>query len=438
MRRRQLLTSALAGSLFLAGCQQRDTDARTTTIPTTSPTASATRPTESTTIETETTTPSAPSEATIGGNPGPLPDSVWPQPYRSPSKTAYLPSGPGISSAPRIDWSRTPAADDPYSPVFTPPVIVDEELYTVQALVFGPEVPQPEKHYLKAFSSDGDERWSAPLTANDDSTPVPTFPAIHGDNILVGVDKEVQAFGRETSDLAWTVGVEDSVEGLIPTSERVYVRAGRSISAIIADRMSWTTPFEEYPGTIAVGSDAMFVTTSRRLHRLDPASGRFRWTQELPAVDGGWAVNRLLAVPGGVLARQYSGHLYAYTARGKEVWRTSGIADALATDGTTVFAGTTGSVRALRVADGEHLWERRCEEIPGCEGGREPLSLAATADTVYVPLEDQSLAALDRRDGSVRWSRSTPEMVERIALTADAVYAVGGRLDPIIRFSVAN
>lgn len=439
MRRRQLLSSALAGSLFLAGCQQRDTDAKTTTTTATSPTASATRTTEPTTIETEQTEPTEPSEAVIGGDSWRLPDSVWPQPYRSPSKTAYLPSGPGFTSAPDIDWSRTPTTEkDPYSPAFTPPAIVDDELYTVQALLFGPQVAQPEEHFLNALTPDGDERWTEPITADDDSTPVPTFPVVHGDHALVGVDKEVQVFDRETGDLAWTVGVEDSVEGLIPTPDRVYVRAGRSICAIAAERRRWTTPFEEYPGTLAVGIDAVFATTSRRLHRLDPASGRIRWTQELPAVEGGWAVNRLLAVPGGVLARQNSGHLYAYTASGKEVWRTRGIEDALATDGNTLFAGTNGSVRALRVADGEPLWERRCEEIPGCGGGRQPLSLAATADNVYVPLEDQTLAALDTRDGSVRWSQSTPEMVERIALTTDAVYGVGDSLDPLVRFAVNN
>lgn len=436
MRRRQFLNSALAGSLFLAGCQQRDRDARTTTTTTTSPTASASRTTEPTTTETEQTEPSEPSEAVIGGDPGRLPDTVWPQPYRSPSKTAYLPSGPGFTSAPHIHWSRTPTTEkDPYSPAFTPPAIVDDELYTVRALVYGPQVAQPEEHFLHALTPDGEERWTEPITADDDSTPVPTFPVVHGDHVLVGVDKEVQAFDRETSDLGWTVGVEESVEGLIPTPDRVYVRAGRSISAITAERRRWMTPFEDYPGTLAVGSDAVFTTTSRRLHRLDPASGRIRWTQELPAVEGGWAVSRLLAVPGGVLARQYSGHLYGFTESGREVWRTSGIEDALATDGNTLFAGTTGSVRALRVADGELLWERRCKEIPDCGSGRQPLSLAATADNVYVPLEDQTLAALNMRDGSVRWSRSTPNMVERLALTPDAVYGVGRSLDPIIRFA---
>lgn len=430
--RRSLLRAAGALGIGLAGCQRRATDTTTTTS--TTPTATTT--TEPTTTDTETTETSEPPADAIGGEPGPLPDSVWPHPYRTPSKTAYLPSGPRFTSAPDVDWTHTPTTEnDSYSPAFTPPVVVDDELYTVQALLFGPERPAPEKHFLKAFSTEGNERWTAPLTGDDDSTPVPTFAAVHGDVVVVGVEDEVQAFDRPSGELVWAIEVEDSAEGITPTPDRVYVRSDRSIAAVTAESRSWTTPFEEYPETLAVGTDAVYVTTSRRVHRLDPASGQSTWTQQLPAVGGGWAVNRLLTVPGGVIARQHSGHLYAYTASGEEVWRTSGIEDALTTDGTTLFAGTTGSVRALQVANGDVVWERTCDGIPGCTGASEPLSLAAMADSVYVPLDDDRLAALDTRDGTVRWSRTTPDWVERIALTTDAVYGVGDSTDPIVRFN---
>lgn len=429
-RSRRALLQALAGTAAaLAGCQS---DGETTTTRTTTTTTTTTT---STTTETATTS-EEPEPSAIGGDPGPLPDLVWPHPQRAASKTAYLPAGPGITHAPAVDWAKKPTWDESgHTPVYSPPVVVDDEVYTVLELRFGPQQPAPEEHYLEASMADGSKRWRAPLAAPDNSTPVPTPPAVHGAVVLVGVDQAVQAVDRETGDLAWRVAVEDSVAGVTPAGERIYVRAHRSVAAIEGQTVAWRTPFEEYPGALAVGADALFVATTRRLHLLDRSTGRVQWTKALPAVEGGWAVDQLLAVPGGVIARQNSGDLYAYTADGREVWRTNGIKGAIATDGTTLYVGTSESIRALRVHDGEERWERTCSAMGGCANGGQPLSLVATDDTVYAPLARERLAALTTSDGAVRWHRTTPEWVERLALTEDAIYGVGDSVtDQLVRF----
>jgi len=97
----------------------------------------------------------------------------------------------------------------------------------------------------------------------------------------------------------------------------------------------------------------MFVGSSKRISALDPTTGKIRWREDLAVVTDGWGVSSLVAVPGGVLARQNSGHVYAYTKAGVEVWRTHGLDDNFTTDGTSLYAGNGGSIRSLRVANGE-------------------------------------------------------------------------------------
>lgn len=410
----------------LAGCE---TNGESTPPRTGSPASTA-----ATTTATPTETPPG---TDLGGGPGPLPEQVWPHPHRAPSKTGYLPAGPGITTAPTIDWANSPTWEETgHTPVYSPPVVADDEIYTVLELRYGPQKAEPEDQYLEAYTVDGARRWRSPLAAPDGSTPVPTPPAVHGAVVLVGVDQAVQAVDRATGDLAWQVDVEDPVAGITPAREHMYVRGNRAVIAVDDRTVAWRTPFETYPGTLAVGTEALFAGSSKRLSRLDRSTGRVRWTRDLPAVEGGWAVDRLLAVPGGVIARQNSGDLYAYTAAGQEVWRTNGITGALATDGTTLYAGTVDSVRALRVRDGEKRWERTCRQLGGCDNGGQPLRLVATDDTVYAPLARERLAALTTKDGGVRWHRPTPDWVEHLALTEDAVYAVGdSTTDRLVRFT---
>jgi len=268
-----------------------------------------------------------------------------------------------------------------------------------------------------------------------DSTPVPSLPVIHDEFVLLGLDQVLGAYERSTGDTAWTVDIGEGIHTIVPTPQRIVVRASRAIVAVVNGDKQWTVPYKVYPSAMAVASDTVFVGSSKRISALDSATGKIRWREDLPAVTDGWGVSSLVAVPGGVLARQNSGHVYAYTKAGVEVWRTHGLDDNFATDGTSLYASNSGSIRSLRVANGEVVWERTCDKISGCAGAIDVLDIAATEDNVIAALEDGLVVGLDAHTGSVRWATQAPISIEGLAITGNAIYGVGDIDDPMIKLT---
>lgn len=421
--RRAFLQALVGTTVALAGCQSNNEPT------TTASTSSNTR--------TETPTPTEePDPEAIGGGFDSLPSVVWPVSDRGPSNSAYLPAGPEFTKAPDVGWELTPTNpdEDHYSPRYLQPVIAGDTIYAVNALVYGTNVPQPDNHYLHAVSTTGARNWEMTVSAGD-STSVPSFPAIYNEFVLLGLEQVLRAYERPTGDTAWTVDIDEGIRTIVPTSQRIFVRAGRAIVAVANRDKQWTVPYEEYPSAMAIGQDTVFVGSSKRISAIEPPTGEIRWREDLPAVSGGWAVSSLVAVPGGVLARQNSGHVYAYTREGVEVWRTQGLDDAFATDGTYLYVGAAGSIRSFQVADGERAWERTCGEIPGCEEARTVLDIVVTDDIVVAALEDGLVVSLDARTGSVRWTTQTPITIEGLASTGNAIYGVGDIDDPMIQLS---
>jgi outer membrane protein assembly factor BamB len=361
---------------------------------------------------------------------------VWPIADRGPSNCAYLPAGPGFGKAPGVDWELAPINpdEDHYSPRYLQPVIAGDTIYAVNALIYGTNVAQPDNQYLHAVGTAGEKRWTVDLSAGD-STPVPSPPAIHDEFVLLGLDQVLGAYERSTGDIAWTADIGEGIHTIVPTSERIVVRARRAIVAVVNGDKQWTVPYKVYPSAMALGPDTVFVGSSKRISALDPATGKIRWREDLPAVSNGWGVSSLVAVPGGVLTRQNSGHVYAYTKKGEEVWRTHGLDDNFATDGSSLYAGNAGSIRSLRIANGEVVWERTCDEISGCEGTIDVLDIAATEDIVIATFENGLIVEFDARTGSVQWATQAPITIEGLAITGNAIYGVGDIDDPMTRLT---
>jgi len=426
--RRALLQALACTATALAGCQS---DTGSVTTPPTATTETTTSPTATTTTV-RTTTEGSESGA-IGGDFESLPVQAWPLPDRGPSNSAYLPDGPRFGTTPRVDWELAPTNpdDDTYSPRYLQPVVAGGTIYAVNALVYGTNVARPDDQLLRAVNTDGEERWTAPVSAGD-STPVPSLLALHDEDVLLGLDQVLRAYDRSNGDTAWTVDIDDGIHRIVPTPQRLVVRGHRSIVAVADGDTQWTLPYEMYPSAMAVGPDTVFAGSSKRISALDPATGEIRWREDLPDVADGWGVSSLIALPGGVLARQQSGHVYAYTDAGVEVWRTQGIADNFATDGSSLYVSTAGTVRSLRVANGEVVWERTCDEISNCTGAKVS-DVTATDDDVVAAFDDGVVVGLDARTGDLRWTIQTPITVEGLALTDDAIYAVGDIDEPMIR-----
>ncbi|MDS0222128.1 PQQ-like beta-propeller repeat protein [Haloarcula sp. S1AR25-5A] len=428
--RRALLLTLAGTASTLAGCQSDIWSATNQTTPSTASGSTGTTATPTT------RTPEEPPQEGIGGDLKDRPETVWPTPDRGPSNAAYLPAGPDFEAPPSTAWELAPVNpdEDHYSPRYLQPVVDGETLYVVNAVIYGTNVALPETQYLRAVNTSGEERWTAPLSAGD-SAPVPSLPAVHEEFVLVGLDQVLGAYDRATGDTVWTVAIDGGVHSITPTTQRVIIRASRAIVAVADGEKQWTVPFETYPSAMAVGPETVFVGSSKRISALDPATGKRRWREDLPAVDGGWGVSSVLAVPGGVVVRQNSGHVYAFSSAGEAVWRTQRRNGGFATDGRSLYASDADSIRSLRVADGSVIWERTCDEIPGCDGTIAVRDIAATADTVIASLADGLVVGLAARTGSVQWTTQAPITIDGIALTGTAIYGVGDIDDPLLQLT---
>jgi outer membrane protein assembly factor BamB len=147
-----------------------------------------------------------------------------------------------------------------------------------------------------------------------------------------------------------------------------------------------------------------FGTFDDKLHALDAASGRPRWTvQTGDDVKGGPAFSK-----GTIYFASYDGKVYAVDARtGNKRWESSGQAglggagNFYATPAVAygrVFIGNTdGKVYAFGARSGDLLWAKGT-------GGFVYSSAAVWRRTVYAGSYDRRLYALDAATGDVRWS----------------------------------
>lgn len=373
-----------------------------------------------------------PATAPLGSGSGRLPEEPWPLLRRGVSNGAYLPAGPRFAEEPAAEWRIEPSVPPDqtrYTPEFTTPVIADGRLYTVNRLRFGTNVERPDRHFLRAYdAATGDERWERAIRHGSASS-VPTNPAVGDRVVLVGHDRMLRAVGLASGTEAWRRTLGEPVHAVYPGRDRTYVRAHRSVVAIEAtNELAW------FPGALARGDRNLYVAVSRRVLAFDPATGDLRWRRTLPAGDGGYGVRRLVTVAGGVLALQHSGDLYALTETRKEVWRADDRYDSMATDGTRVYAVTNGTLRSLDVVTGTRQWERRCADIAGCDPTGRFGQPVVTDGALYATLDPGGLVAVRPDDGTVRWRLDGTTNAQRLALGTDAIYGVGGRDDPLVRF----
>jgi outer membrane protein assembly factor BamB len=89
----------------------------------------------------------------------------------------------------------------------------------------------------------------------------------------------------------------------------------------------------------------------------------------------------------------------------------------LVTGGIVIAAGWGGTVRALRLSDGEDVWAHTLE-------GRVTASPVISAGLVFLASELGELVALDVRTGEVRWSHRESTGVQATPLAADGTLYV--------------
>ncbi len=284
------------------------------------------------------------------------------------------------------------------SSVLSAPVLADGHIYVAALpITNGP----PERQIVALDAATGKEAWrqsagDAFFFSSD------THPLAAGGGLVITSGGAVGTAGilalrAADGQIAWTVppATDGSLANVIISDNMVLVlpAEGSTHDQITALRLADGGPLWTIPGAgMAFGA---FALTADTLYVAAHDDAAVTTPQDESA---GWLV-------------------YAYALRdGSLRWRhpTGGSTISLASDGDTLFAGTTQTLHALRASDGSELWHRdgTYNTLLAAPGALFAVSTAAPGGPRLCPLTPCSsatiqLSALSLRDGSPYWNIQT-------------------------------
>lgn len=173
---------------------------------------------------------------------------------------------------------------------------------------------------------------------------------------------------------------------------------------------------------LAVADSRLFVASGEAIHAFDAGSGSLLWRQPVgaltapPLVHEGWIVT---ATDGDVAARRATdGTMVWQQAHGPLKLRPT-------IEGDTLYLPLADSrVKAVNLPDGAAKWERKL--------GGAPSEIASLDGRVYVGSDDRYFYCLDEDDGRTEWRlRVGAAVVGRPAIDAERVYLAA--MDNLLR-----
>lgn len=218
-------------------------------------------------------------------------------------------------------------------------------------------------------------------------------PTLWGGRVLAASrDGHLHALDAATGELAWAY----RAGGPVAASPLVWAGA-----ALLCDENGWLHALDARGGSplwkVEVGTvhatPALLPTAPGEAVLIVPT-----WPGEVHALS-------LSAASGRAQLLSPDPTLWTYDLE-DEVWAAPAV-----TGGLVIAAGWGGTVRALRLADGEDVWSHTLE-------GRVTASPVVSAGLVFLASEAGELAALDLRTGAVRWTHREREGVQATPLAA--------------------
>jgi outer membrane protein assembly factor BamB len=225
-----------------------------------------------------------------------------------------------------------------------------------------------------------------------------------------------------TSEGAYEEDAPDSFGGgLAYDNGRVYAVSGRG-QVVALDAATGTAVWKKslrvaFRSAPKVAGGKLFATTlDNQLYAIRTDNGEIAWTQRGLTETTDFMKSVSPAVQGDTLITPYSsGEVYALSATdGRELWADAlsaqrgvkssalftGIGGDPVIDGEVVFAvSTSGQATAFHVADGQRIWERPLSAIN---------SPWLAGDYLYFLSSDNTLVALVKYNGAIRWSVRLP------------------------------
>ncbi|MEW6421376.1 MAG: serine/threonine-protein kinase [Deinococcota bacterium] len=236
--------------------------------------------------------------------------------------------------------------------------------------------------------SDGQEAWQHQARAEFTGA-----PTVWGEHVLAASrDGHLHALKVETGELAWAY----RAGGPVAASPVVWAGA-----ALLCDENGWLHALDARSGSPLWKVEVGTVHATPGL--IPTAQGEA--TLIVPTWPGEVHALRLSAASGRVQLAAPDPALWTYDLE-DEIWAAPAI-----TGGLVIVAGWGGTVRGLRLADGEDAWAHTLE-------GRVTASPVVSAGLVFLASEAGELAVLDARSGAVRWQRRERDGVQATPLAA--------------------
>ncbi|MGQ7794099.1 outer membrane protein assembly factor BamB family protein [Faunimonas sp. B44] len=272
---------------------------------------------------------------------------------------------------------------------------------------------------------------TAALAKRNARSPAP--PIVHGGRIYVyGSDGAVTSLSAG-GGRAWSVSLAPEGDraslpggGVAAAGNAVFAATGYgelvALDASTGGRV-WTykldAPARSAP--TAAGGKVYVVSATSTVHAVNAADGTLAWTQSGIRETAGVLSAASPAVSGNtVVVPLPSGEIIALdTATGQPKWgdtvvratrsmAVAGLTDLAASpvihDGVVYATGVAGRTIAIRLANGERLWEQNVGSAT---------TPAVAGDAVFLVDLADNMVALDRRTGRVAWRTALPAVREK-------------------------
>ncbi|WP_373235582.1 outer membrane protein assembly factor BamB family protein [Cohaesibacter celericrescens] len=284
-----------------------------------------------------------------------------------------------------------------------------------------------------SYSGQGARIWStnAAVSGGESDERAGARPVSIGGRVAVySPDGKVSVFNASNGGRVWSVSVRPQNEkGIAPggavtiDGSRVYASTGFSELVALeggSGRRLWTfqldAPARGAP--VVVGGKVLAVTATNSIYAVNVSDGTEIWSFNGIPEGAGLIGSGSPAVSGNlVLFSGSSGELVALdlktgdmrwsdsVVQGSRRFAVSGISSIaggpIVSDGVAYVASVSGKLVALRVKDGERVWDRSIGSMH---------APAVSGNTVFVVDLDDNVIALNRKTGKIRWSSQLPSV----------------------------
>ena len=293
------------------------------------------------------------------------------------------------------------------------------------------------------------ERWSANVGSDAKKLYVRLQPTVDGDRIYAaGVKGKVSAYDAKTGGLLWEVDTQARLRGGPGFGDGLVLLGSADAELIALDRDTGAERWRTLASSeiLAAPSAADGVAVARsidgRIFGFESATGKRLWIYDssVPVLTLR-GTSAAVIYAGGVIAGLSNGKLVALRLKNGELLWESRIAlprgrselerivdidaDPLVADGVIHVATFQGNIATIALENGRGLWNRKMSSHAGIGADRERL---------YVTDENSEVWSLERRSGSSFWKNADLRARKLTAPAAVGKHVVVADLEGYVHF----